>query len=96
MQEKVTHARQTEIDHLNYYLPFNIAYFFLPPNYKHYRNYLKERTDLNERPFRKSPLFPTEKFNKHPGLNKCFPSNQEKGAHLEILNVCRSAHSDSL
>ena len=47
-------------------------------------------------PFERAPLFPAEKFNKHPRLDERSPSNQENGAHLEILNVCRGAHSDSL
>ena len=46
--------------------------------YKKYRNYLKERLNLNELP------------SKRP------PQTRKEALILEICNVCRGAHSDSL
>ena len=61
-----------------------------------YRNHLKECPGLNERSLQMSALFTAEKFNEHSGLKLVSLPNQEKGTHLEICNICRGAHSDSL
>ena len=49
----------------------------LEPKKRPYRNYLKERPCLNESPFEREPLFTSEKFNEHPGLNECLPQNRK-------------------
>ena len=47
-------------------------------------------------PFEWAAFFKAEKVNKRPGLTKRPPSNQERGAHLEICNLCKDIHSESL
>ena len=43
-------------------------------------------------PFEWAAFFKAEKVNKRSPP----PSNQERGAHLEIYNLCKDIHSESL
>ena len=62
----------------------------------HISSRLKERLGLNERPLRRKVPLHSWKILWTSRLKLARSSNQERGAHLEICNVSRGAHSDSL